>query len=121
MHDWLARYDFVEYEQKNKVAEGDVVYLYTTSPVQRIEYKMYVEKANIPYEFGFDDSAYSLLPHPHPEPHASMIVRLRLLEQVDSPLLHLSELRKHGLKSSMQSNLKVSGELQEYIESFFTK
>ncbi len=122
MSEFLARFGCVEYAQKNKVKEGDIVYLYTTAPVQRIEYKMFVEKANVPLEEEIiDDAIYAeYRVHPKRQDFAPFSVRLRLLEQVDTPLLHLSELRKHGLNSSMQGNMKVSGELQEYIESFFT-
>lgn len=123
MSEFLARFGCVEFAQKNKIKEGDIVYLYTTAPVQRIEYKMFVEKANVPLEEEIiDDAIYAeYRVHPKRQDFAPFSVRLRLLDKVDTPLLHLSELRKHGLKASMQGNLKVSGELQEYIESFFTK
>ena len=119
MHDWLAENDVVEYEQRNRICVNDIVYLYTTAPVQRIEYKMVVEKIDIPWEEAIDDSKFSLLNPPgQPVPKC---VRLRLLEKVNTPLLHLNELRKYGLKSSIQSHLKISGELLDYIDSFFEK
>ena len=46
MHDWLATNEYVEYIQRNKVQVNDIVYLYTTAPVQRIEYKMIVDRIN---------------------------------------------------------------------------
>ena len=119
MSDWLAENDVVEYEQRNKICVNDIVYLYTTAPVQRIEFKMIVEKIDIPWEGTIDDSRFSLLTSTNR--YVQKSVRLRLLEKADTPLLHLTELRKYGLKSSMQSHFKISGELLDYIESFFEK
>ena len=44
MSDWLAVNDFVEFKQTNKLNVNDIVYLYTTAPIQRIEFKMVVER-----------------------------------------------------------------------------
>ena len=107
MDDWLRDNDFVEYFQKNKVHVNDVVYLYTTAPVCRIEYKMIVERINIPVAEGVDDSAYSLDPQPVQHRPQDLLVRLMLVKKVNDPRLSLANLRKHGLKSSMQGNLKV--------------
>ena len=49
MDDWLRVNQFIEFVQNNNVQVNDIVYLYTTSPVQRIEYKLIVDKINIPY------------------------------------------------------------------------
>lgn len=119
MDDWLSVSEFVEFTQHNKVCVNDIVYLYTTAPVKRIEYKMIVDKINIPAKEGIDDSAFDIYPH---EPDSvNKLIRLRLLEKVDTPKLHLSVMRNYGLKSSMQGNIKVSGPLLEYIDSFFSK
>lgn len=122
MHDWLNDNDFVEYVQKNKVQVNDIVYLYTTAPVQRIEYKMIVERINIPFDEIVDDSAYHIPQTPSEVINRNALyVRLGLLEKVENPLLHLNFLRAYGLRSSMQSAITVSGELLEYIESKFSK
>ena len=59
MDDWLSCNDYVEFVQRNKVEVNDIVYLYTTAPVQRIEYKMIVDRINVPYSEMIDDSAAS--------------------------------------------------------------
>lgn len=121
MHDWLATNEYVEYIQRNKVQVNDIVYLYTTAPVQRIEYKMIVDRINVPYDETIDDSAYSLREEPTEVRFDmdTLFVRLKLIKKVDTPLLHLNFLRGYGLRSSMQSALTVSGELLEYIETKF--
>ena len=121
MHYWLASNEYVEYVQRNKVQVNDIVYLYTTAPVQRIEYKMIVDRINVPYDEMIDDSAYSLRDE-STEVRFDMdtlFVRLKLIKKVETPLLHLNFLRGYGLRSSMQSALTVSGDLLEYIETKF--
>lgn len=118
MNDWLNVNDFVEYTQRNKVNVNDIVYLYTTAPICRIEYKMIVEKINIPIDETVDDSAYAVKTKEQKSRISvnDKFVRLRLIKKIDNPKLHLNCLRAMGLKSSMQTNLKVSGDLLKYIE-----
>ena len=118
MCDWLKVSDCVDFVQRNKVQVGDIVYLYTTAPVKRIEYKMIVDRINIPYEEMIDDSAFSLNNNSGIDKSA-LYVRLKFLKKVDTPLLHINFLREYGLRSSMQSAFTVSGELLDYIETKF--
>lgn len=121
MDDWLSCNEYVEFVQRNKVQVNDIVYLYTTAPVQRIEYKMIVDRINVPYDATIDDSAYSLRTEPAEVRFDTntLFVRLKLIKKVETPLLHLNFLREYGLRSSMQSALTVSGNLLDYIETKF--
>lgn len=119
MDDWLRVNQFIEFVQNNNVQVNDIVYLYTTAPVQRIEYKLIVEKINIPYEYGIDDYDYSLEPESRERNKDKLLCRFRLIKKVEQPLLHLSKLREKGLRSSMQSPFKVSGALLDHIENCF--
>lgn len=119
MDDWLRVNQFIEFVQNNNVQVNDIVYLYTTAPVQRIEYKLIVDKINIPYEYGIDDYDYSLEPESRERNKGKLLCRFRLIKKVEQPLLHLSKLREKGLRSSMQSPFKVSGALLDYIENCF--
>ena len=121
MHDWLSCNEYVEYVQRNKVEVNDIVYLYTTAPVQKIEYKMIVQRINVPIDETIDDSAYSLRKESNViryDMH-TLFVRLKLIQKVDTPLLHLNLLRKYGLRSCMQSAITVTGDLLDYIETKF--
>ena len=119
MADWLRVNQFIEFVQNNNVQVNDIVYLYTTAPVQRIEYKLIVDKINIPYEYGIDDYDYSLEPESRERNKGKLLCRFRLIKKVEQPLLHLSKLREKGLRSSMQSPFKVSGALLDHIENCF--
>ena len=119
MNDFLADYGFVEYYQKNKVEVGDVVYLYMTAPYSRIEYKLYVERMDIPLNDSFDDFSYSLRKQPVEFKPTDKFVRLRFLERVIDPGLNLNCLYEHGLTGSMQTNKRANKELTDYINSIF--
>ena len=118
MGDWLAKSDYVEFKQMNRLSVNDIVYLYTTAPIQRIEYKMIVDKVDIPMKDAIDDSAYSL---EKPSPHSpdEKFIRLKLIKKTDAQELHLSKLRLYGENTSMQGNHRIEGDLLEYIDSFF--
>ena len=115
----LLECGFVEYTQRNKVCVNDIVYLYSTAPIKRIEYKMIVEKTDIPLKESYDDSRFSFAANPRRQNRPDRFFRLRFLKAVTTPKLGLEELRKHGLNSSMQGPMKVDGELLDYIERQF--
>ena len=119
MNDWLEVSDYVEFIQKNKVKVNDVVYLYTTAPVCRIEFMMVVDRINVPYDELIDDSAYSLHPGSSCVDKDTLCCRLKLVKKVNTPLLHLDLLRSKGLRASMQSPFRVTGDLLDYIEKQF--
>ena len=121
MHEFLKDYGFVEFLQKNKVHEGDIVYLYITRPYKRIEYKMIVEKMDIPWYDAFDDRAYSLSDSPSLPVESELCVRLKLVDRVISSDLSLEHLQEHGLRGAMQGNKIADEGLTEYIESVFAK
>lgn len=121
MHDFLRDYGFVEFLQKNKVHEGDIVFLYITRPYKRIEYKMVVEKTDIPWYDAFDDRAYSLSDSSSLPLESELVVRLKLVDRVISSELSLDCLYEHGLRGMMQGNKIADEELTAYIESIFAK
>ena len=115
----LLECGFVEYTQRNKVCVNDIVYLYSTAPIKQIEYKMIVEKTDIPLKESYDDSRFSFTANPRRQNRPDRFFRLRFLKAATTPKLGLEELRKHGLNSSMQGPMKVDGVLLDYIESQF--
>lgn len=119
MHDFIRDFGFVEYLQKNKVQEGDIVYLYITAPYKRVEYKMVVERANISSHDAFDDRAYSLLNKPTTLLESDKVVRLKYVDRVQTNDLSYQKLREHGFAMTMQTNRLLNEETANYIECFF--
>ena len=80
---------------------------------------MIVERTDIPIEETFEDSDYSLPDNPRKSQNTGLWLRLRLLDTINNSDLSLEALKSHGLRYSMQGNFKVSGELLNFIDSFF--
>lgn len=127
IHDFLRDYGFVEYLQKDKVEEGDIVYLYITGKAKRIEYKMVVKRVDIPLKEAFDDIAYSLRDTSASFLDTDVFVRFDLIERVETDELCYKKLCEHGFVGKngrylpMTSNRRLSDETVKYIDSFFKK
>lgn len=127
IHDYLKDVGHVEYLQKDKVEEGDIVYLYITGKAKRIEYKMVVERANIPFMEAEDDSSYSLRKPIETFLVNDQFVRFKLIERVETDDLCYKKLCEHGFVGKngrdlpMTSNRRLSDETVKYIDSFFKK
>ncbi len=119
IHDFIRDYGFVEYLQKNKVNVGDIVYLYITAPYKRVEYKMVVERMDIPSRDTFDDWSYSLSGNPRIPLESDIVVRLKYIDRVQTDELCYTKLKEHGFNMSVQTNRLLNDETTEYIESFF--
>lgn len=121
IHDYISKYKAVEFRQTMKFQEGDIVYLYITDPDKKVEYKMVVEKADIPLSETWDDSAYSLLEKPQTFVDTDRFVRFKYIADVDTEELCYKKLLEHGFKYTMQSDRPVNNETEAYIESIFQK
>ena len=126
IHDCLKDNGYVEYLQKDKVEEGDIVYLYITGKAKRVEYKMVVERANIPFMEAEDDSSYSLRETPATFLDTDVFVRFRLIaERVETNDLCYKKLCEHGFVGKngrdlpMTSNRLLDYETVKYINIFF--
>ena len=120
IHDFIRDYGFVEYLQTKNVQEGDIIYLYITAPYKRVEYKMIVERANIPLREAIDDSSYSLKKQPSTFVDSDVFVRFKTIaDRVENDELCYKKLLEHGFNYTMQSDRPVNDETAEYIDSFF--
>ena len=125
IHDFLRDYGFVEYLQKDKVEEGDIIYLYITGKTKRVEYKMVVERANIPARESIDDSSYSKRHETTTFLDTDFAVRFKLIDRVETDELCYKKLCEHGFVGQngrplpMTSNRRLPDETAKYIESFF--
>lgn len=121
IHDFIRDYGFVEYLQKKKVQEGDIVYLYITTPDKRVEYKMVVEKTGISSHEAFNDTPYSLMTNKSTTTKDSdKVVRfLKISERVMNDDLCYKKLCEHGFHYTMQNDRELPDETAAYIEGFF--
>ena len=116
----FEHHSLIDWRQNNtRYQQGDIVYIYCTRPVQRVRYRCEVTGTNIPFSEIRDDDDYWLDKSEYRKSLEGLFVRLKLIGQVDSVALSLTELRKQGLKSAPQSPTKIRGSLLDYIRTVF--
>ena len=117
--EFLRKYEYVDWKQGNtKFKVGDMVYIYSASPIQRIESVFEVIGVDIPTEESVRDEAFWTDKN---EFRAGVTqnryVRLKLKECISSENLSLDNLKKHGLNGAPQGRVKIKPELLDYINS----
>lgn len=120
IHDFISDNGFVEYNQKMRFCVGDTVYLYITAPYKRVEYKMVVERIDIPLSKAFDDSSYFLV-NPIPLLDDDVFVRFKCIARVQTDELCYKKLLEHDFNYTMQSDRQINSETEAYIERFFSE
>lgn len=116
----FAHHGSVDWRQGNfKYSVGDTVYIYCTSPIQRIRYKCKVMKLNMNFSQIRDDKEYWLDNSEYEKSLSGKFFNLQLIEEVDSERLSLQSLLANGLNGAPQGPVKLNGALEAYISSVF--
>lgn len=116
----FASNGFIDWRQGNiKYSVGDIVYIYCTKPLSRVMFKCLVEKEGMLFSEIIDDKRFWHIQEEYERAKGGYYFRLRLIEQVDTPLLDLEHLKEHGLKAAPQNPTRVKEELIAYIETHF--
>lgn len=118
LEDFIDDYGFVEFNSKgNRINVGDIAYIYSTAPEKRICYKMIVDKIGIPFGSWFDDRKYSIpATSQWLQPENALMVRLKLVKKLNSPLLQFRFLHENGLSGANWLR-KLGEETVNYIEN----
>lgn len=112
---------FIDWKQGNgKYQVNDVIYIYSTIPAKKIQYKCRVEKINLTSleiqlneEYWKDKEEYK-------KALEGKYMKLTLVEQIYSSKMSLENLILNGLKAAPQGSKKLNGNLLKYIESNFS-
>ncbi|MBO4379570.1 MAG: EVE domain-containing protein [Muribaculaceae bacterium] len=115
LDDLLKVRNTVTWRHRNNFQVGDIVFMYTSSPIRRINYVMIVEQINVP---SIDDSEFwgdKYVESNKNAPYCSLFK----LQQILSTDLKLTfyDLKQHGLTSNLQGVISVDGKLLDYIKS----
>ena len=115
----LKDFGFVEWRQRNKLAVGDIIFLYCSYPLRQIKYMMVVTKKDIPfndtvngkYLYGYE---YNLKP-------TDFYARFELIAEASNvnESLSLGSLRKLGVCSNIQGGIKVPDDIVTYLLDSF--
>lgn len=106
----------VDWKQGIKAEVDDIVYIYVAAPIKAIKLKCRVTKINMD-TIETDDSKYTL--DGSAFENYGKYMKLELLDKYNDPKLSYEEMTKHGLKS-VQGPLKLTGDLEKYVESVLT-
>ena len=112
-HDLLCL-EWYQNKSIRNIQQGDICYIYLSSPVQEIHWKCVVTDVMrlIP---KIDDLAYDIPPSP-PGSAAGPVIELKVLYEYETPeLLSYENLKQHGLKTKMMGPSRVSSELSKYL------
>lgn len=116
----FAHFDSIDWRQGNaRYSIGDIVYIYCTSPIQKIRYKCRVTQINKSASEIRDDKAYWFNQEEYEKSSNGLFFNLQLIEEVDSGKLLLPVLLKNGLKAAPQGPLKLTPQLETYISNIF--
>lgn len=115
----LKDFGFVEWRQHNKLAIGDIVFLYCSNPTRQIMYMMKVSKINIPYEYTINDEY--LFNYSYRLRESDFYARFELIAKASENNAELSYNRLHelGIKSQLQSGIKVPDNIISHILANF--
>ena len=117
----FEHYGYIDWRQGNVNFEiNDIIYIYCTKPIQKIQYKCRIEKINLNFRDIRDDKEYWKDMYEYEKSLSGKFIRLRLVEQVSSEKLHLSNLQRNGLNSAPQGPVKINQQLLKYLEANFS-
>jgi len=114
LDDWMRNHNEVPWRRTNRFEVGDIVFMYTSSPVQRLTYVFRVEKLFItpPKElslyWGVKRKPGKVVQHD----------LLKLVQRISYDCkLSLYDLRQHGVNGNLQGGTRISGKLLDYIQN----
>ena len=117
----FANRNLIDWRQSANYEVGDIIFIYLTRPLSRVQFKCIVEEINIEYKDIIDDREFWVNKDEYAKTKKGLYSRLRLLETTDGDELTLDKLKKNGLKAAPQGPIKLKDELLIYIENYFLK
>ncbi len=116
----FEHFGHVDWRQGNgKFQKNDIVYIYCTRPLKKIQYKCRVEKIDLDFSNIRNDEEYWIDKTEYQKSLNGKFMRLVLIEQVYNSKMNLENLLLNGLKAAPQGPMKPNENLVKYIESNF--
>ena len=114
----FKKLNVINWKQAKNYSIGDYIYIYVSGNQKHISYKAKVTKTNIPAAELIDDAEFVVNDENYKD---SKKMEIELVGRSNSEGLNFPELKKHGLKSNLQSSIILTSPLLDYINSFFTE
>lgn len=115
----FATNGYIDWRQRARYEDGDIVYIYCTRPLKRVMYKCEVIAHSMAFSQCTDDAKFWIDKDEYEKSKKGLYARLKLIEQVDTEKLNLDSLIKNGLNAAPQGPVKVSPELHSYLNKHF--
>ena len=111
-----AQGGLVDWRQSNNFSVGDIVFIYKTTPEQRIRYRMEIKSVGISIDESFNQETYWTDKDIYYSGLGSFkYARFRLVEEYFDDILSLHHLHEHGLKGNLQGVQSCPQELLEFL------
>lgn len=120
----FEKYSYIDWKQTANYEVGDIIYIYSTQPIGRVQYKTKVEEINMSFAEIKDDKEFWKDEEKYYQSQDGLYSRLKLLAFVDKEELSLDYLLKYGLNGAPQGPTKLINERAElinYLEKYFGK
>ena len=113
----FEKHDEVVWRNNNKIEIGDIAFMYSSAPIQRLTYVMRVIDVGKGVVDRFDDTQYQGKDYtPAPAKNNTKPILLKLKQRLSEDMrLSFNDLRSHGLTSYLQGKTTVDGALLDYI------
>jgi len=105
---------YIDWRQHNNFEIGDIVYVYTSKNVHRINAIGKVAATNMGRDDVTNDTEF-WKDGINGNQNIKRFFRLQLIRFIDDDRLELAELKKHGLSNAPEVACTVNGELADYI------
>ncbi|PLR71026.1 HNH endonuclease [Bacillus sp. UMB0728] len=115
----FSYYDKIHWRRSANYENGDIVFIYLSNNVQKVCYKVEVIKGLVPPHEVEINKTFWKDEEKFKQSKTWTWSCFRLIDQVDTNELLLAHLRENGVKGNIQGPQKVTGELRDYILSFF--
>jgi 5-methylcytosine-specific restriction enzyme A len=115
----FSYYDTIDWKRSYNYENGDILFIYVSGNVRKVRYKVEVIEGLVVDSQITYDNTFWLDEEKYEQSKEYERSRVRLVDEVDTPDLSLAKLRNHGLKGNIQGAMKLTGELRDYIMSFF--
>ena len=113
--------DWAQDKHFKKANIGDIVFIYSSSPIKQVKYKCIITEKDILKQNKIDDSEFWTNPQ-QDEEYVGKYIKFKLLCESNDEKLKYENLLNHGLIAAPQGAYRLIGdklELANYIDSIF--
>lgn len=110
----LAKYGFIDWGVNIALDVGDIVFLYFSTPISRVRYRMVVEKIITDVNDVCGDEFWE---NGYKRKEKDEYYRLKLIDNIDDERLSYNCLKENGVISTLQGSEEVKPETLTYILS----